>query len=89
MQGLKKQNAGCYGASENTVIQNLKDAGCDETLIASFMTAMENGREKEGLMLLTSHRRTLLDKVHMREKQIDCLDYLVYQMKKAENGGKL
>lgn len=35
----------------------------------------------ELLKLLEQHRSCLLSTVHEREKQIDCLDYLVYQIK--------
>ena len=37
----------------------------------------------EALRLLTAHRRHLLDTLHQEQKRIDCLDYLVYQMRKA------
>ena len=41
-------------------------------------------RTAEVLRILSRHRRTLLDTVHLGEKQIDCLDYLVYQMEKGQ-----
>ena len=69
---------------ENTmaVIQNLKDAGCDEDTVNEFMKLAGN-REKPGqLKLLERHRSILLEAVHRNEKQIDCLDYLLYQMRK-------
>lgn len=69
---------------ENTmaVIQNLKDAGCDEDTVNEFMK-LEGSREKPGqLKLLERHRSILLEAVHRNEKQIDCLDYLLYQMRK-------
>lgn len=34
--------------------------------------------------LLGKHRDTLLDTMHREQKRIDCLDYLLYQMKKAQ-----
>lgn len=70
-----------YG-SEEDVIKNLQDAGCDEKTISTFLEELRNGRLKAGIHMLESHRRILLDDLHKGQKQIDCLDYLVYQMEK-------
>lgn len=40
----------------------------------------EQRQKAELLKQLENHRRYLLNKVHEEEKQIDCLDYLVYQI---------
>ena len=37
--------------SEKTVIQNLRDAGCDEKAIAADLDCIMNGRETESLRL--------------------------------------
>ncbi|WP_298034211.1 hypothetical protein [uncultured Dysosmobacter sp.] len=62
--------------------ENLSDAGCGPELIERFMALAEQGQEEEGLALLAKHRKHLLDRCHAEQKKIDCLDYLVYQMKK-------
>lgn len=71
-------------ASEEAVIQNLRDADCDEKTIAAFLDCIRNGREPESLLLLKKQRSQLLDIVHREEKKIDCLDYLIYQMQRAK-----
>ena len=68
--------------SEKEVIQNLEDAGCNSETISAFIGEIENGNLESGLRLLAVHRRSLLDELHKEHKQIDCLDYLIYQMKK-------
>ena len=68
---------------EEDVIQNLRDAGCSEETIEKFITELKTGREKDGLKRLAAHRKDLLDALHKEQKCIDCLDYLVYQMRKA------
>ena len=68
--------------SNEAIIQNLKDAGCDEDTIEAFMEDIENGKVDDGLKLLAAHRRSLLDGLHREQKQIDCLDYLVFTMQK-------
>ncbi len=71
-----------YMSDTNAVLQNLKDAGCDDEVVKTFMELVETGQKQKQYRLLEKHRRDLLDKVHNREKQIDCLDYLVFRMKK-------
>lgn len=71
-----------YISYTGAVVQNLKDAGCNEEVVEEFMELAEAGERQKQFKLLEKHRRTLLDKVHSKEKQIDCLDYLVFQMKK-------
>ena len=67
---------------EESIIQNLKDSGCGAETIEAFVKDLRKEKYSEGLKLLAAHRRTLLDKLHKEQKQIDCLDCLVYKMKK-------
>lgn len=67
-----------------SIIQNLKDAGCDSETIEKFMAALQKGKEVNSLKLLAEHRKKLLESLHKDQKCIDCLDYLVYQMKKEK-----
>ncbi len=79
-----------YGSKE-AVVRNLEDAGCGPDIIECCIVCMEQGRKKDLLRQLEAHRAGLLNKVHktkrlsenvfcLEEKQIDCLDYLVYQI---------
>lgn len=70
--------------SIEAIIQNLKDAGCDSDTIEKFMADLQKGKEANSLKLLAVHRKNLLDSLHREQKCIDCLDYLVYQMKEAK-----
>ncbi len=65
---------------EERILRNLKDAGCDNDTIQRFFYLKEEGREKEQLRLLALHRANLLDKLHVSQSMIDCLDYLVYRV---------
>ena len=78
-KGMRLEEMASYGSKE-AVIQNLEDAGCAPDVIECCMTCMEQGKKKELLNRLEDHRNSLLHKVHEEEKQIDCLDYLVYQI---------
>ena len=70
--------------STEAIIQNLKDAGCDSETIEKFMADLQKGKEANGLKRVAAHRKNLLDSLHREQKCIDCLDYLVYQMKEAK-----
>lgn len=70
--------------SSESIIQNLKDAGCDSETIEHFMEDLQKGKEASSLKRLAVHRQKLLDSLHREQKCIDCLDYLVYQMKNAK-----
>lgn len=67
--------------SKEDVVQNLIDAGCSPDTIQCFMDHFDKGDWKYQLSLLEEHRKSILCKVHEEEKQIDCLDYLVYRIK--------
>ena len=69
-------------SSIQAIIQNLKDAGCSPKTVEQFMSLQKEGNTEEQLKLLSLQRRHLLDRVHLDEKRIDCLDYLVYQINK-------
>lgn len=64
--------------------QNLIDAGCDDQLIQSYMTAMQENDRHKCTRLLEGWRRALLDEIHGGEKRLDCLDYLRYQLQKEQ-----
>lgn len=71
--------------SDDAIIQNLKDAGCDAETIEKFMSDLQKGDEKSSLKRLGVHRKKLLDSLHKEQKCIDCLDYLVYQISRTNN----
>ena len=66
------------------LLRNLSDAGCDEATIQKYLQLQREGKRQEQLRLLSMHRATLLDQVHVSQRMIDCLDYLVYAMKKEQ-----
>ena len=78
-KGIRLENVIEYGSKE-AIIQNLEDAGCSQEVIECCMACLDCGKKAELLNRLENHRKGLLHKVHEGEKQIDCLDYLVYQI---------
>lgn len=64
------------------VCQNLKDAGCDSQTTEQCMSIIRNGDYRGLMTILISYRKTLLNSVRLGQKQIDCLDYLIYKIQK-------
>lgn len=62
--------------------QNLVDAGCDDKTVELCMTLARKQKRADILPLLSRHRTALLNAVRTGQKQIDCLDFLVYSMQK-------
>ena len=71
-------------ATDKTAVfeQALQDAGCGDALKARCCECYEDGDFGTLDRLLQKQKQTLLDKVHEGQKQIDCIDYLAYTLKK-------
>lgn len=69
---------------EVRLLRNLRDAGFDEDAIQKFLGLRKDGRSSEQYRLLSLQRASLLDQLHVSQHRIDCLDYLVYTMKKEQ-----
>lgn len=78
---MKLEKLAAYGSTQ-AVLQNLKDAGCTKEMTQQITMKLEKNDFEELSKLLEQHRSCLLNLIHDKEKQIDCLDYLVYQIKR-------
>ncbi len=70
--------------------RNLRDAGCGEELIERFISLDSRQLRAEQYRLLGRHRAQLLDSLHREQYKIDCLDHMVYTMRREDDsdGGK-
>lgn len=66
---------------QGQITECLRDAGCTDEMIIDFMVSQHKGDTVAGHRLLSSHRKTLLDDLHVCQKRIDCLDFLMYKLK--------
>lgn len=71
------------------LMQNLKDAGCDnETIQICLSQFLRNGNDLAGMLrTLSQHKHKLLDTVHACQKEIDCLDYLLFHLEHGKHEG--
>lgn len=67
-----------------SVKECLQDAGCSKEIIQAVIDCIQNDEHERKIMLLKEHRCHLLEKIHHDQKQIDCLDYLLYQFKQEK-----
>lgn len=72
-----------YNKKED-IIENLRDAGCDEEDIECFISEFCTGNRKIGEKRLREYRIELLDNLHEVQQKIDCLDYFLYKLNKNE-----
>lgn len=68
---------------KEALIQNLQDAGCNQSLIKEFFDLLEKKEIDKILILLNKYRSSVLDTLHKNQKEIDILDYLIYDIKKG------
>lgn len=64
--------------------RNLSDAGFAPSLIQKFLKLSQQKKRKEQYLLLARYRAELLEELHHTQYKIDCLDYMVYAMKKED-----
>ncbi len=69
---------------EKALIRNLEDAGCSLDIIESFCKCQEVKEYTEQLQILSKQRRMLLEQVHDTQHRLECLDYLIYTIRKKE-----
>ena len=68
------------------IIQNLQDADCPPELIETFFKLEGKKKKKGQLKLLFLQRKNLLDSLHRSQKQIDYLDYLIFNLEQTVKG---
>lgn len=73
-----------FSTDDASILQNLKDAGCSEKTAEQFFELKVKGKIESQLKLLSKERSVLLQNVHVSQKKLDCLDYLIYCLKKNQ-----
>lgn len=75
------------------IVSYLKDADCSPDFISDICRLCENGDQGMAMKKLRHHRCILMDELHMSQRKVDCLDYILQRMsesqRQAMNGGKI
>ena len=69
-----------------SMIMTLHDVGFSNEEVEAYMRLFLKGdsTEKERLEMLKKKRGKVLDEIHFKEKQLDCMDYLRYKITKTQ-----
>ncbi len=68
----------------NEITENLKDVGCNNKLIEEVIKLYDTGKKEKIKEILSVHRKEILDNEHKAQKQIDCLDFFLYQIERED-----
>lgn len=68
---------------KEALVQNLQDAGCNEKIIKEFFELLDKKDTEKIMILLEKYRSSILSAIHENQKEIDILDYLIYDIKKG------
>lgn len=77
-----------------SMIMTLHDIGFEKEEVETYMKLLLVGEstQQERMRMLNEKRNGTLDEIHFKEKQLDRLDYLRFEIKKASenksNGGQ-
>ncbi|MDE6952522.1 MAG: hypothetical protein K2P09_01775 [Erysipelotrichales bacterium] len=63
-------------------LRNLIDSQCSEDTINKAICLYRKKDYKALILLLRKHRCCLLEGLHEKQSEIDCLDYLIYHLSK-------
>lgn len=67
---------------ERTYYQNLIDAGCTKQAANEMLALLQSGKRGQVCKLLSEYRSELLSRLHDDQRQLDCLDFFMYQIRK-------
>ena len=67
--------------NNDDILQNLKDAGCDSKIADNIISLIKADEKAPALNMLAKHRRQLITSLKEYQKKIDCLDFLVFNLK--------
>lgn len=66
-------------------IMCLEDIGCSQEIIDQYIK-LTREKDLEGVIkLLSCQKCRLLDKIHGEQKKLDCIDYIIFHLKKELN----
>ena len=69
---------------DDRTLANLQDAGCNEAFVAEFDKAASGCAR---ICLLKRYRRELLNGIHAEQKKLECLDFLIHQLRTPADSG--
>lgn len=72
-----------------SIIMTLHDIGFTPEEVAAYMRLLLKGENSQRLEMLERKRNAALDEIHLREHQLQRLDYLRHEIRKTTGGTNL
>lgn len=74
-----------------SMIMALHDIGFQSKEVESYMKLLLKGDSTENarMKMLDEHRKKALEEIHLRERQLDRMDYLRHEIRKNQKKGNL
>lgn len=70
---------------KEALLQNLQDAGCTQDIIEQFIKNYDADNSVNQISILAEYRNNLLSRVHEEQNKLECLDYILFQLRKEKN----
>ncbi len=71
-----------------SIICTLYSVGLNADTIKRFLLLAKENNQAEQIKLLNKHRANLLEDVHTKQKLLDQVDYMIYEIKNKGGGAK-
>lgn len=74
---------------DQCIIMCLQEIGCNQITIEKYLK-MSKENDIEGMVkMLSCIRCRVLEQIHEKQEKLDCLDYIIFELKKKKNNGKI
>lgn len=64
--------------------QCLIDSGCGENEIQICMSLLQQGEIQKLRDQLSAYKKCLMNEIHKKQKEVDCVDYLIHSLGKEQ-----
>ncbi len=61
----------------------LADCGCCEQTVQEYLACGAENRTADQLRLLQQHRRVLMDSLHLAQRRVDAVDFLICSLEQS------
>lgn len=62
----------------------MKDCGCSQKETDEYLQLAAKGSTQEQIFFLKRHRNRIMEKLHIAAKQVDCIDYVIYELEQED-----
>lgn len=64
----------------------MKDCGCTPKQSEEYLSLAEKGLTQDQIYFLKRHRNQVMNQLHAVTRQVDCIDYVLYELEQSKKG---